>query len=80
MSDFGEMAEGLKHNFARCVGQWAEGKKMQMMVRPGAVNYGSSNTWHDVVHPEYHPNFQYRILNETEKLNLMSAIHEGDTD
>lgn len=77
MSDLNEMARGHKQSFARAVSRWAGGDELQFRVTPGATNYGSSNDWHTMTQPEFHPNYSYRAVGEVEKLNIMAAIHEG---
>lgn len=70
-----------KQQFARAVSSWADGKPMEFRVAPGSTDYGSSDKWHPMDNPWYGENFQYRIgvpLSEVERLNLMSAMHEGD--
>lgn len=80
MSDLHEAAEEHKKEFAQVVQDWSDGKDVQFKVRPGATPYGSSDDWHPMENPWFHPNFTYRKLSEVEKLNLMAAMHEGDTD
>lgn len=80
MTDLNELAEGHRQSFARVVSRWAEGEEMQFKVRPGATPYGSSDDWHPMENPWFHPNFTYRVLSEVEKLNVMSEMHEGYDD
>ena len=80
MCDLHEMAEGHKQAFARAVSRWADGDELQFRVTPGATNYGSSNQWHSMKRPEFHPNFSYRAVSEVEKLNIMAAMQEGYDD
>lgn len=80
MSDLHEMAEGHRQSFARVVSRWADGEPMEFRVRPGAIDYGSTNTWHKMDNPWFDHNFDYRIVSEVEKLNIMAAMHEGYDD
>ena len=49
-------------DFAKAVARWVEGDRMQFRVDPSRSSYGSTFPWHDMKHPHYMPNFQYRAL------------------
>lgn len=48
--------------FAKAVARWVRGDQMQFRVDPTRSTYGSSFPWHNMNHPKYMPNFQYRAL------------------
>lgn len=67
-----------KHEFARAVDCWADGNRIEFRVKPNKTKYGSTNDWHAMDNPWFDNNFEYRVLDEVEKLNMMAAIYEGD--
>jgi len=71
MSDLHEHAEELR--------ALAEGKKLEFRVKPGATTYGSTSDWYPCDNPDFHHNFEYRVIDDkVEILNLMAKMHEGD--
>lgn len=67
------------HEHAEALRAFAEGKKLEFRVKPGATNYGSTMEWYPCDNPDFHHSFEYRIRREeVEKLNIMAKIHEGD--
>ena len=50
-----------KHMHAEAIHAYAEGKKLEFRVAPGATHYGSTNDWFPCDNPDFHPNFEYRV-------------------
>lgn len=71
MTDLHEHAEALR--------ALAEGKKLEFRVKPDATNYGSTQEWYPCDNPDFHHNFEYRVVtDEVEILNTLAKMHEGD--
>lgn len=75
-----------EHKHAEAIRAYADGKKLEFRVAPNATAYGSTDEWYPCDNPDFHPRFEYRVrrdictedvCTEVEKLNIISAMHEG---
>jgi len=75
------------HQHAKAIHAWADGAEIEFRVNPTRIAYGPSNYWNPCRNPDWHENFEYRVVSpvdtnlhmEVARLNVLAKMHEdGD--
>lgn len=76
-----------KHQHADVIHAWADGAEIEFRPKADKHSYGSTYDWYPCRNPEWHENFEYRVVApvdtnlhmEVARLNVLAKMHEdGD--
>jgi hypothetical protein len=56
-----------EHIHAKVIRDYAKGHEIEFRPRSDHTIYGSTTDWYPCKHPDFHPNFEYRVKRGEQK-------------